>query len=228
MTHFPSRRLEQAEHDGSTTLFLSSTDIGAGPREDLHGALPSAMTHFFTLLNGLLESHTVHFDLLKNTLASCHLLVLAAVSTVRMALSNMASRSNFGVTRSNACLKSSDATKSFLHSLCWCVQLHHDSKDFRCNLPTSYPNTQSSDPSCGCCTYSRIVTEEKTSTHSTTWPMISVGTCRAFDQQVCGAFCIWIRTAWREWSGWYCRKRRQPYFDVHHLYAEPPLVGTKP
>ena len=116
MTHFPSRRLEQAEHDGSTTLFLSSTDIGAGPREDLHGVLPSAMTHFPTLLNGLLESHPVHFDLLKNTLATCHLLVLAAASTVRMALSNMASRSNFADTRSNACLRSSDATKSFLHS----------------------------------------------------------------------------------------------------------------
>ena len=52
--HFPSRHLEQADHDGSIdpTLFLLSTDIGAGPREDLDGGLPSARTHFLAFKVG--------------------------------------------------------------------------------------------------------------------------------------------------------------------------------
>ena len=119
--------------------------------------------------------HSVHFDLLKNTLASCHTLLVAATQLpvpFRMALSNMASRSNFGVTRSNVCLRSSDAMKSFLHSCADVANFITIPTISDAHLPTRTP-IHSVETSCGCCTYSRIVTEERTSTHSTTWPMIT-------------------------------------------------------
>ena len=59
---------------GRQHCFLSSTDIGSGPREDHDGALPSTMTHFPALLNRLFESHHVHLDLKKTHLpAATHL-----------------------------------------------------------------------------------------------------------------------------------------------------------